>query len=125
MLTYLTKEVEVFKKIHFIVLVLTILAFVALLSGTFSSGYAAMISGRLVSTLDSHSDKATVLFAGYYKDEPVIIGPSTKTITAQNFANCTKENMGKVLLGKDAVIKRVTKFSNNGREIMADIVMER
>jgi hypothetical protein len=113
-----------FKSFGVITLVFAILALV-LLSGTFSSGYAEMISGRLVSTLDSHSDKATVLFAGYYKDEPVIIGPSTKTITAQNFANCTKENMGKVLLGKDAVIKRVTKFSNNGREIMADIVMER
>jgi hypothetical protein len=113
-----------FKSLGVIVFVFAILTLV-LLSGTFSNGYAAMISGRLVSTLDSHSGKATVLFAGYCKDEPVIIGPSTKTITAQNFANCTRENIGTLLLGKDAVIKRVTKFNNNGREIMADILIEK
>ena len=113
-----------FKSLGAIAFVFAILTLVLLL-GASSSGYAAMISGRLVSTLDSHSGKATVLFAGYCKDEPVIIGPTTKTITAQNFANCTKENMGKVLLGKDTVIKRVTKFTNNGREIMADILIEK
>jgi len=113
-----------FKSLGGITLVFATLALV-LLSGTFSSGYAAMISGRLVSTLDNRSGKATVLFAGYCKDEPVIIGPSTKIITARNFANCTKENIGKVLLGKDAVIKRVTKFNNNGKEIMAEVLIEK
>jgi hypothetical protein len=113
-----------FKSFGVITLVFAILALV-LLSGTFSNGYAEMISGRLVSTLDSHSGKATVLFAGYCKAEPVIIGPSAKTITAQDFANCTKENIGKVLLGKDAVIKQVTKFKNDGREIMAEVLIEK
>jgi hypothetical protein len=113
-----------FKSFRVISMVLTIITLLLLL-GTFSSGYAEMISGRLVSTLNSHSGKATTLFAGYAENEPVIIGPSTRTITAQNFANCTKETLGKVLLGKDAVIKRVTRFSNNGREIMADILIEK
>ena len=71
-----------FKSLGVITFVFAILVLV-LLSGTFSNGYGGMVSGRLVSTLDSHSGKATVLFAGYCKDEPVIIGPSTKTITAQ------------------------------------------
>jgi hypothetical protein len=113
-----------FKSFGIISQVLTILALLLLL-GAFSNGYAEMISGRLVSTLDSHSGKATTLFAGYCENEPVVIGPSTQTITAQNFANCTKENIGEVLLGKDAVIKRVTKFKNDGKEIMADILIEK
>lgn len=113
-----------FKSLGVMAFVFAILTLV-LLSGTFSNGYAEMISGRLVSTLDSHSGKATTFFAGYSENEPVVIGPSTETITAQNFANCTKENIGKVLLGKDAVVKRVTKFNNNGKEIMADILIEK
>jgi hypothetical protein len=113
-----------FKSFGLITLVFVVLALV-LLSGTFSNGYAEMISGRLVSTLDSESGKTTVLFAGYSQDEPVIIGPSTKTIPAQNFANCTKENIGEIFLGRDAVVKQVSKFKNNGNQIMADIVIEK
>ena len=113
-----------FKSFGAIPLVFAILA-VVLLSGTFSNGYAETISGRLVSTLDSQSEKATVLFAGYCKDDPVIIGPSTKKITAKDFAQCTKEDVGKVLLGKDAVVKQVTKFKNNGREIVAELLIEK
>ena len=113
-----------FKSFGVITLVFVILALV-LLSGTFSNGYAETISGRLVSALDSPSGKATVFFAGYCKDEPVIIGPYTKTINAQIFANCTKENIGTEMLGKDAVIKQVSKFKNNGREIMAEILIEK
>jgi hypothetical protein len=118
------EEEVMYKSFGLIPLVFAILALV-LLSGTSSIGYAEMISGRLVSTLDSESGKATVLFAGYCKDEPVIIGPSTKTIPAQNFFNCTKENMGEILLGRDDVVKQVIKFKNNGKEIMADIVIEK
>jgi hypothetical protein len=122
--TCITRGGNMFKSFGVITLVFAILALV-LLSGTFSDGYAEMISGRLVSTLDSESGKATVLFAGYCKDEPVIIGPSTKRIPAQNFTTCTKENIGEILLGRDAVVKQVTKFKNNGKEIMADIVIEK
>lgn len=114
-----------FKKIQFIVLVLTILAVVALLSGTFSYGYAETISGRLVSTFDSQTGKATLFFAGYSKDQPVVIGPSTKPVTAEFFAGCTKDNIGQMFSEQDVVITRVTKFKNNGREIVAEIVMQR
>jgi hypothetical protein len=115
---------NMFKGFGIIALVFVILALVSL-SGTFSNGYAETISGRLVSTLDSPSGRATVFFAGYCKDEPVIIGPYTKTISDQSFANCTKENIGTEFLEKDAVIKQVSKFKNNGREIMAEILIEK
>jgi hypothetical protein len=113
-----------FKSFNKITLVIAAFTLV-LLAVTSSAGDAAMISGRLVSTLNSHSGKATTYFAGYSENEPVIIGPSTKTITAHNFASCTKENVGKVLLGENAVVKRVTKFTNTGKEIMADILIEK
>ena len=110
-----------FEKMTFVIAALTLV----LLAVTFSIGDAAMVSGRLVSTLNINSGQATTFFAGYSENEPVIIGPSTKTITAQDFANCTKDNVGEVLLEENAVVKRVTKFSNNGKEIMADILIEK
>jgi len=118
------KGENMFKSFGIITLVFVILALLSL-SGTFSNGYAETVSGRLVSTLDSQSGKATVLFAGYCEDKPVIVGPYTKTISADNFANCSKENIGAELLGEDAVIKHVSKFKNNGREIIAEILIEK
>lgn len=112
------------KSFRIITLVFVILALVSF-AGTFTIGYAETISGRLVSTLDSHSGKATVLFAGYCEDKPTILGPYTKTMSEQQFANCTKDNIGTELLGENAVIKQVSKFKNNGREIMAEILIER
>lgn len=114
-----------YKKYHFIVTVLAVLAVLVLLSGNFSSTYAEMISGRLVSTFDSQNGEATIFFAGYCKDEPVVIGPSKRAATAQFFASCTKDNMGQMFSEEKAVIKKVTKFSNNGRQIVAEVVMER
>jgi hypothetical protein len=96
-----------------------------LFPGFCSNGYAETISGRLVSTLDSNSGEATVLFAGYCQDKPVIIGPYTKKISTHDFAHCTKENIATELLGDDTVVKKVSKFNNNGKEIMAEILLER
>ena len=111
------------RKIHCIVSLLTILIVVVLLSS--SAGYAETISGRLVSTFDVQTGKATIFFAGYSKDQPVVIGPSTKIETAQSFTACTRDNIGQLFAAQNIIIKRVTKFRNNGREIMAEIVMER
>jgi hypothetical protein len=117
------REVKMSRKIHFVVSVLTVLAVVLMFC--FSAGYAETISGRLVSTFDSQTGKATTFFAGYSKDQPVVIGPSTMAETAKSFTACTRDNVGQLFAAQDIVIKRVTKFSNNGREIMAEIVMER
>jgi len=113
-----------FKRFGIVTVVLVSLSLI-LIFGAFSDGYAETISGRLVSTLDSQSGKATVLFAGYCKDKPVIIGPYTKTISMEDFANCTKENIATALLGKEAVIKKVSKFNNNGKEIIAEVLIEK
>ena len=114
-----------YKKIHFPVLILTVLVVAVMLSGNFAAGYAETISGRLVSTFDNQTGKATLFFAGYCKDEPVIIGPSTKASTTKFFAGCTRDNIGQMFSEQNVVIKRVTKFKNNGREIVAEVVMER
>ena len=113
-----------FKSFQIITVVFVCLSLL-MISGAFLNGHAETISGRLVSTLDSQSGKATVLFAGYCKDEPVIIGPYTKTISTQDFANCTKENIATEFFGEDTVVRKVSKFNNNGKEIIAEVLIER
>ena len=86
------------RKIYVAVSVLMVLFIVVMLS--FSAGYAETISGRLVSTFDSQTGKATIFFAGYSKDQPVVIGPSTTSKTAQSFTAFTKDNIGQLFSKK-------------------------
>lgn len=114
-----------FKKFGFKVLLFSILLLVPVMTGTTLNVYAdsSTMVGTLSAILDSQNGTVTAMFVGYTGGEPVIIGPSTWTSSPQEFANATAEDIGYKLCGKDHVLKRVTKSTNTGKEIVADVVI--
>lgn len=83
------------------------------------------ISGRLAAKYDSQSGTVTAMVAGYCESQPVTIGPSTWKVAEWEFANMNAADIARTLCGEKHTLQRVTKSSNNGREIVADIVMVR
>jgi hypothetical protein len=90
-----------------------------------STVYAETIMGRFVSVYDNQTGKATTVLSGYCLNDPVVIGPSTNKMSEKKFTSCTKDNIADNFLEKDITLKRVTKFANSGKEIVADVVIDR
>lgn len=80
--------------------------------------------GTLSAQLDTQKGTVTVMFVGYSKGEPVIIGPSTWEATEADLSKVKPEDITQKLCGQDHNLKKVTKFSNTGKEIVAEIVIE-
>jgi len=108
-----------FKKIGFKVLLLAILLFVPALVYADSS----TMVGTLSAMLDSQSGTVTAMFVGYCGGEPVIIGPSTWTSSTQEFAEATPEDIGYKLCGNNHILKKVTKSTHTGKEVVAEVVI--
>ena len=79
--------------------------------------------GTLSATLDNQNKTVTAMFVGYCEGDPVIIGPSTWTISSEEFAGSSAEEIGNKLCGRDSSVKKVTKSTNTGKEIVAEIVV--
>jgi exopolysaccharide biosynthesis protein len=101
------------------------LLFITFLSSTITTVYAETIMARFVSVYDSQTGKATTVLAGYCKSDPVVIGPSIKEISEKRFTSCTKDNLDDIFFEKDITLKRVTKFANSDKEIVAEVVIDR
>ncbi len=114
-----------FKKFGFNVFLFSILLLVPLMIGTTSNIYAesSTMVGTLSAMLDSQNGTVTAMFVGYCGGEPVIIGPSTWTSSPQEFANATAEDIGYKLCGNDNILKKVTKSTHTGKEMVAEVVI--
>lgn len=82
-----------------------------------------IMSGTLSAKIDSQNKTVTAMFVGYCQGEPVIIGPSTWTSSQKEFEDATAEQIADRLCGTEQGTKKVTKSSNNGKEMVAEIVI--
>jgi hypothetical protein len=107
------------------ILLFTILLLVPVMIGTTLSVYAdsSTMVGTLSAMLDSQNGTVTAMFVGYCGGEPVIIGPSTWTADAKDFSNASAEDIGNKLCGNNHTLKRVTKSTNTGKEMVAEVVI--
>ena len=79
--------------------------------------------GTLSATIDRQSNTVTAMFVGYCEGEPVIIGPSTWAITGEEFSNASPEDIGNKLCGKNNSVRKVTKATNTGKDMVAEVVI--
>ncbi len=79
--------------------------------------------GTLSANMDKQNNTVTAMFVGYCAGEPVIIGPSTWSISNEAFSKATVEDIGNKLCGTDNSVKKVTKSTKTDRDIVAEIVI--
>jgi hypothetical protein len=108
------------------VLVLSILF---ILTAVFSA-YAAdpstsPISGRLAATYDNKTGTVTAMVAGYCESQPVTIGPVTWAMTEQDFSHADAGNIAQTICGTEHSLRKVVKSSRNGREMIAEVIIDR
>lgn len=108
-----------------VISIMCILLSLMITSVAFSGSSSSEISGRMAVIYDQQSGTATGMVAGYCQGEPVAIGPTTVRMNQQDFSNATAEDIGKIICGVVYSIKRVTKSKNNGKDIIADVVLVR
>jgi hypothetical protein len=94
-------------------------------SGAFGGSSSSEISGRMAVNYDQATGTATGMVAGYCQGEPVTMGPATLKINQREFTNIKAEDIGKSICGDGYSIRRVTKSNNNGKDIVADVVLVR
>jgi|WetSurSiteA1Bulk_404760.scaffolds.fasta_scaffold111995_1 hypothetical protein len=86
---------------------------------------ASPISGRMAASYDSAKGTITAMVAGYCEGQPVTIGPSTWAVSEKHFSNLNAEDVAKTLCGDTFAIRKVMKSVNNGKEMVADVVIIR
>jgi len=115
------------KKFGVKTLLFTVLVSIAMILAVTLNAYAdsstSIISGRLAAIYDSKSGTVTAMVAGYCEGQPVTIGPSTWSVAEREFANMKAEDIAKTLCGENHTLQRVTKSTNNGKEIVADVII--
>jgi hypothetical protein len=84
---------------------------------------ASAISGRLAATFNKETGTVTALVAGYCEGKPVMIGPQTWAMAEREFSSLNAEDIGKVLCGNQLAITKVVKSSNDGKAIVAEVVL--
>jgi hypothetical protein len=82
------------------------------------------VSGTISAQLDKEKGTVTAMFVGYTEGSPVVVGPYSWDISQEQFSKITAIDIGKKLFGPDCNIKRVTKSTNSGKEIVANVVVE-
>jgi hypothetical protein len=118
---------KMLEKIGFKILLTVMLLIPAMMQSTiiaYAETPEKTMVGTLSAQLDSQKGTVTVMFVGYSKGEPVIIGPSTWETTEADFSKVKPEDITQKLCGQDHNLKKVTKFSNTGKEMVAEIVIE-
>jgi hypothetical protein len=118
---------EMFNKIRAKILLSVILLVSVILIST-SSLYAQPagknVSGTLSAQLDNKKGTVTAMFVGYTEGSPVVVGPYSWDISRREFSKATATDIGKRLFAPDCHITKVTKSTNSGKEIIANVVVE-
>jgi hypothetical protein len=109
------------KKMFTVLLLMACLAIIAVTA--YAGQNEKAVVGTLSATMDNQNKTVTAMFVGYCEGEPVIIGPSTWTTSSEEFAGASAEEIGNKLCGKDNSVRKVTKSTNTGKEIVAEIVV--
>jgi hypothetical protein len=113
------KETKV--RLLFMVLLLVAFSIGATLACADSS--VSAVSGRLGATYDAKSGKVTAMVAGYCEGKAVTLGPVTWAMTEDQFSNLKADKVAKAVCGEDCTLQRITKSANNGKKMVADIVI--
>jgi hypothetical protein len=95
-----------------------------LASSLYAQPVGKSVSGTLTAQLDREKGTVTAMFVGYTEGSPIVVGPYSWEITQEQFSKATARDIGKRLFGPDCNIKRVTKSTNSGKEIVANVVVE-
>lgn len=109
------------KKAFTVLLLMLCLAVIAV--AAYAGQNEKAMVGTLSATMDNQTKTVTAMFVGYCEGEPVIIGPSTWTASSEEFSSASAEEIGNKLCGRDNSVKKVTKSTNTGKEIVAEIVV--
>lgn len=89
----------------------------------YAGSSVSTVSGRLGATYDTKTGNVTAMVAGYCEGKAVTLGPVTWVLTQEQFSNLKAEDVAKVVCGKDFSLKKITKSANNGKEIVADVLV--
>jgi len=89
----------------------------------YADSSVSIVSGRLGATYDSKTGNVTAMVAGYCEGQAVTVGPVTWTVAQGQFSNIEAEDVAKFVCGKDFTLKKVTKSANNGKELVADVLI--
>ena len=108
-------------RLLFMVLLLVSISIGATLAYADSS--VSIVSGRLGVTYDSKTGNVTAMVAGYREGKAVTVGPVTWAVTQEQFSNLITEDVAKIVCGKDFTLQKVTKSVNNGKELVADVLI--
>jgi hypothetical protein len=114
------------KCVRYVVLILSILFILtAAFSAYAADPLASPISGRLAAIYDNKTGTVTAMVAGYCESQPVTIGPVTWAMTEQEFSHSDAENIAQTICGKDHSLRKVMKSSRNGRDMVAEVIIDR
>jgi hypothetical protein len=108
-------------RLLFIVLLLVTVSIGATL--VYAASSVSTVSGRLGATYDNKTGNVTAMVAGYCEGKAVTVGPVTWAVTQEEFSNLKTEDVAKIVCGKDFTLKKVTKSANNGKELVADVLI--
>lgn len=114
-----------FKHVGCRVLVLSILFILTAALSAYADPSTSPISGRLAAIYDNKTGTVTAMVAGYCESQPVTIGPVTWAMTEQEFSHADAENIAQTICGKDHNLRKVVKSSRNGREMIAEVIIDR
>jgi hypothetical protein len=89
----------------------------------YADSSVSTVSGRLGATYDTENGNVTAMIAGYCEGKAVTLGPVTWVLAHEQFSSIKAEDVAKVVCGKDFTIKKITKSANNGKEIVADVLI--
>jgi hypothetical protein len=88
------------------------------------AGSNSTMTGTLSAMLDSQNGTVTAMFVGYTNGEPVIIGPATWTSSEGDFSSLSADDIGHKLCGNNHILKRVTKSTHTGKEMVAEVIIQ-
>ena len=104
----------------------SLLALVSVFIGTtlvYADSSLSTVSGRLGAAYDSETGNITAMVAGYREGKAVTVGPVTWSATPEQFSNLRTEDVAKIVCGKNFTLQKVTKSANNGKELVADVLI--
>lgn len=99
----------------------TLLATFILMGSVYAD--SSTLSGTLSATMDEDNGTVTAMFVGYSGGNPVIIGPTTWESSADDFSDASAEDIGKIFCGSKHDLKKITKSTHTGRELVAEVVI--
>ena len=110
-------------KVRFLFMVLLLVAVSVGATLAYADSSVSTVSGRLGAIYDDKTGNVTAMVAGYAEGKAVTLGPVTLSVAQAEFSNLKAEDIAKFVCGKDFTLKKVTKSVNNGKELVADVLL--